>query len=77
LPNEESRPARRRVVFVCICHAVTDDELGRAIDDGAQTVAAVGTATRAGFNCGTCHETIEDLIEQRCGACPLATMRVA
>jgi bacterioferritin-associated ferredoxin len=64
-------------VFVCICHAVTDDELGRAIDDGAQTVADVSAVTRAGASCGTCHETIEDLIELRCGTCPMAALHVA
>jgi bacterioferritin-associated ferredoxin len=64
-------------VFICICHAVTDDELGRAIDDGAKTIADVSAATRAGGSCGTCHEGIEDLIELRCGTCPLAARQVA
>lgn len=64
-------------MFVCICHAVTEDELTSAIDDGAQTVAAVSTATDAGTSCGTCHDRIDELIEERCGTCPLARRQVA
>ena len=64
-------------MFVCICHAVTEDELGSAIDDGARTVEAVSIATNAGTSCGTCHDRIDELIEERCRACPLASRRVA
>jgi bacterioferritin-associated ferredoxin len=63
-------------MYVCICHAVTDDQVGRAVDAGATTVDAVGESTRAGTCCTMCHDTIEDVIEERCGVCPLATMRV-
>ena len=64
-------------MYVCICHAVTDDEVERAVDAGARTVPAVSGATRAGASCATCHDGIEDLIEARCGTCPLAAMQVA
>jgi bacterioferritin-associated ferredoxin len=64
-------------LFVCICHAVTEDELSTAIDDGAHTVAAVSTATDAGTSCGTCHDRIDELIEERGRACPLAGRQVA
>ena len=64
-------------MFACICHAVTDHQVTDAVDSGATTVEAVGAATRAGTGCGICHETIEDLIEARCGECPLSGLRVA
>lgn len=64
-------------MYVCICHAVTEGELGHALDSGAITLADVGIRTGAGTGCGTCHEHIEDLIEARCGTCPLAAMQVA
>jgi bacterioferritin-associated ferredoxin len=73
--GRDSKPGG--AVFVCICHVVTEDELGAAIDDGAHTVAAVSEATKAGASCHSCHDRIEDLIEERCGTCPLANMRVA
>ncbi|SHF53317.1 bacterioferritin-associated ferredoxin [Jatrophihabitans endophyticus] len=64
-------------MYVCICHAVTDDEIETAVDAGATTVHDVSSATAAGGTCATCHDGIEEIIEQRCGPCPLAGMRVA
>jgi bacterioferritin-associated ferredoxin len=63
-------------VFACICCAVTVDEVHAAIDEGAETVAAVSDATAAGTGCGTCHDRLEGLIEGRT-ACPLAALNVA
>jgi bacterioferritin-associated ferredoxin len=56
-------------MFACICHAVEEREIFAAIDDGADSVTAVGIATHAGTGCGTCHDRIEDMIELRCGSC--------
>lgn len=64
-------------MYVCICHAVTDDQVEAAIDAGADTVDAVTSETRAGASCAMCHDTIEDVISERCGVCPLASLRVA
>jgi bacterioferritin-associated ferredoxin len=64
-------------VFACICRAVTDDEVCAAIDQGATTAEAVADATRAGTGCGSCRDYIEDLIDERCRACPVARLQVA
>ncbi|SOD72843.1 bacterioferritin-associated ferredoxin [Jatrophihabitans sp. GAS493] len=64
-------------MFACICHAVTEDQIGSAVDSGADTIDEVGCLTGAGTGCGTCHDRIEELIELRCGACPLAALQVA
>jgi bacterioferritin-associated ferredoxin len=64
-------------VFACICHAVTDDEVVAAIDSGATTLDAVASATYASTGCGGCQDHIEDLIDERCQACPLAALQVA
>lgn len=64
-------------MYACICTAVTVDEVEQAVDAGADTIEAVGARTSAGTTCGSCHDTLEDLIEARCGACPLAAMAVA
>ena len=61
-----------RIVFACICHAVTEDEVTAAVGMGAATVEAVGSVTGAGTGCGSCQDRIEDLIGERCRACPLA-----
>ncbi len=64
-------------MYACICSAVTVDEVDHAIDGGADSIDAVGCATRAGTTCGACHDLLEDLIEARCGSCPLAARAVA
>jgi bacterioferritin-associated ferredoxin len=55
-------------MYVCVCRAVTDQEVTAAIDAGADTVEAVTSACCAGEDCGACHETIEEMIELRWGA---------
>ena len=52
-------------VFACICRAVTSDEVGAAIDDGAATLAAVARATRACTSCGLCKERIRAMLGER------------
>ena len=64
-------------MFACICSAVTVDEVHDAIDAGADTIEAVGTATSAGTTCGGCHDHLDEILESRCGSCPLAGLAVA
>ncbi len=52
-------------MFVCVCHAVSDERVKSAIDQGATTREAVTRACRAGGDCGACHGHIEDMIEER------------
>jgi bacterioferritin-associated ferredoxin len=53
-------------MYVCVCFAVTQDEVEGAIDAGAATREAVTRACRAGGDCGSCHGMIEQMIESRC-----------
>jgi bacterioferritin-associated ferredoxin len=53
-------------MYVCVCHAVTEQDVADAIDEGAETVAGVGAACQAGRDCGACHETIEGMLRERC-----------
>jgi len=61
-------------MYVCVCNAVTDREVGAAIDAGADTREAVTRACGAGGDCGACHAMIEDMVEARaeggCARCP-------
>ncbi len=52
-------------MFACICRAVTSDEVGAAIDNGAATLAAVAKATRACTGCGMCRDRIRDMLGER------------
>jgi len=52
-------------MYVCVCLAVTDQEVDAAIEDGAQTCDEVTRACGAGGDCGSCHEMIEQLIDAK------------
>jgi bacterioferritin-associated ferredoxin len=54
-------------VYVCLCRAVTDREILRAVDDGAQTLRLVARQSGAGTACGGCRPAIAALIRARLG----------
>lgn len=41
-------------MIVCLCHAVSDRDLDRVIEEGASTVEEIGQRCGAGTDCGTC-----------------------
>ena len=58
------RPAGEAVAdpWVCVCHGVGERAIRAAIAAGCDSVAAVGEATRAGTNCGSCRPEIQALL---------------
>ena len=52
-------------MYVCICRAVKEETVQAAIDAGADTVEAVTAGCCAGDDCGSCHDVIEGMIEER------------
>jgi bacterioferritin-associated ferredoxin len=54
-------------MYVCVCNAVTDREVQRAIDGGAKTRAEVTHACGAGGDCGSCHRMIEEMVGKATG----------
>lgn len=57
-------------MFICLCRGVSDRTVQQVIDEGACTVAEVGTRCGAGTDCGACHEAIEQRIEAACTVRP-------
>lgn len=51
-------------MIVCLCEGVRQSEVEAAIEDGASNLEAVGRACGAGTGCGSCHESIGDLLVQ-------------
>ncbi len=51
---------------VCVCHGVGAGAIRRAFEAGCNSVEAVGQATRAGTNCGSCRPEIAALIAEHC-----------
>jgi bacterioferritin-associated ferredoxin len=45
-------------MYVCICYAVTDEDLDTVIDGGAHTEDEIGDACGAGTGCGSCLDRI-------------------
>lgn len=57
-------------MFVCICNAVTEDDILGAVDAGARCARSASEATLAGTNCGSCLERVENLVEGALSGCP-------
>ncbi len=51
-------------MYVCVCFAVTEDEIQEVIDNGAGTRDAVTKQCRAGGDCGSCHSMIDSMITE-------------
>ncbi|GGD96607.1 nitrate reductase [Aureimonas endophytica] len=49
--------------IVCSCFKVGAKDIARAIAGGCDSVAAVGAATKAGTNCGSCRSEIKGIID--------------
>lgn len=63
-------------MYVCMCHAVTEDQVKRAIDEGANTPRQIAKGCKAGTDCGSCVRRIQALLGEH-GARPCPTARLA
>ena len=52
-------------MFVCICRAVTVDEVHAHCDAGAYTVDAISDRCGAGEGCGTCLDELHTILRER------------
>ncbi|RPA65207.1 (2Fe-2S)-binding protein [Gordonia oryzae] len=52
-------------MFVCICRAVTEDEVHEHCTAGARTVEAISDRCGAGEGCGTCLDRLEQIVSER------------
>jgi assimilatory nitrate reductase catalytic subunit len=55
-----------RGALVCSCYGIGANEIAAAIAQGCDTVEAVGTALKAGTNCGSCRGEIRQILEDQC-----------
>ena len=53
-------------MYVCICNAVTDSEIERAIRLGARSVSDLQMTLGVGISCGSCREQAGDLLRRNC-----------
>ena len=50
-------------MIVCLCNAIDDQTVQRAISGGADSADAVAEACGAGGDCGGCRDFIDEMIE--------------
>ncbi|USA40106.1 nitrate reductase [Pelagerythrobacter marinus] len=65
LAGRSAAPAPDKGPLVCLCHDVGERQVAAAIAAGACDTAAVGAATKAGTNCGSCRPVIARMLESR------------
>jgi len=51
-------------MYVCVCNAVTESEIQKAIAEGANSVKDLRERLLVTGCCGTCLPTVEEFLEQ-------------
>jgi bacterioferritin-associated ferredoxin len=51
-------------VLVCLCHPLSDRELDKLVDDGADTVEEIGRRCGAGTGCGACLDELAEAVQR-------------
>ncbi len=64
-------------MFVCICNAVTEDDILGAVAAGARCTRSACEATEAASNCGSCLERVENLVEGALSGCPRSVLNTS
>ena len=54
-------------MIVCVCKAVSDRAIARAIAEGAQSVDDVARCTGAGTGCGACRHSVQQALDMTSG----------
>ncbi|WP_434797860.1 (2Fe-2S)-binding protein [Terrisporobacter vanillatitrophus] len=49
--------------IVCGCYKVTEEEVIKAIKNGADTVEKIGKVTKAGTGCGNCKGGLQQILD--------------
>ncbi|HKS93149.1 MAG TPA: (2Fe-2S)-binding protein [Gammaproteobacteria bacterium] len=52
-------------MFVCVCNAVTESQIRRAIDEGALTLADLRTRLAVTSECGCCAVQVNEVLSKR------------
>jgi bacterioferritin-associated ferredoxin len=51
-------------MYVCLCNAVTDSGIRKAVDDGVRNLKQLRQETGCGDTCGSCNEMAVDLLQR-------------
>lgn len=61
-------------MYVCICHALTENEINAETALGARSIEDLGARCGAGTGCGMCHEKLRALLPIQPVACDKVTL---
>jgi bacterioferritin-associated ferredoxin len=68
-------------MYVCVCHAVTDKDIRKAVDRGASSLFDVQNELPVGSCCGRCEQTAQGVVDEhlsrRRGGCSLLMSEAA
>src|SRR5450756_1391411 len=68
-----SRYFQKVAMYVCVCHAVTDRDIRKAVDRGARSLFDVQNELPVGSCCGSCEDTAESVVHEHMAARGLST----
>lgn len=51
-------------MYVCVCHAVTDKDIRKAVDRGASSLFDVQNELPVGSCCGRCEDTAQSVVDE-------------
>jgi bacterioferritin-associated ferredoxin len=51
-------------MYVCVCHAVTDKDIRKAVDRGACSLFDVQNELPVGSCCGRCEDTAQSVVDE-------------
>ena len=51
-------------MYICICNAVTDKEIKKAIRNGAGSIKKLNQQLNVGSNCGSCVSSVQALLDK-------------
>lgn len=52
-------------MYVCLCKAVTDQQVREAVDAGAHSLEEVSDQLEVGTGCGCCRDMTVELVNER------------
>jgi bacterioferritin-associated ferredoxin len=51
-------------MYICICHAVTEQQIRDAVREGAATVGELGARLGVSSGCGCCRSLAKEVVDQ-------------
>jgi len=53
------------IMYVCICHGVTDKQIESSIEDGAMTMKQLSAELKIGSQCGKCCQCAKKVLNNK------------